>query len=81
MFKQWRQKRSQNESLVLDYLTTNSDVIPLGNQIGIGTLYSTLKRLRRKGLIYSLPGEAIAGGARKQLYFISQLERFELSKP
>lgn len=80
MLKKWRQKRSQNEALVLDYLTINSDVIPLGQQIGVGTLYSTLIRLRRKGLIHSLPGEAIAGGARRQLYFVKQpLERFELS--
>jgi DNA-binding PadR family transcriptional regulator len=49
------------------------DVTPLVDKIGIGTLYSTLKQLRAKGLIYSLPGEAIAGGARKQYYFAKEV--------
>ena len=74
MFKKWRQNRENQDQLVLRYIKENqhSELFPLGNQIGVGRLYSSLVRLRRQGLIDSVEGEQIAGGACRQLYFVKE---------
>lgn len=39
--------------------------------ISLGTLYSLLKRLRKKGYIKSREGKAIGGGAKRQYYYLT----------
>jgi hypothetical protein len=34
---------------------------------------ASLLRLRQQGLIDSIPGEQIAGGAKRQLYFVKEV--------
>lgn len=77
MFKNWRQKE-RIDRIVLKYITKQAEpcsVIGLGNRIGVGRLYKSLVRLRRQGLIASIPGEQIAGGACDQLYFVKEVEK------
>ena len=40
--------------------------------ISHGSLYSLLKRLRRKGYIDSYEGDAIGGGAKRHYYFLTE---------
>lgn len=39
--------------------------------ISVGTLYSSLKRLRSRGFITSVEGDPIAGGAKRQYYHLT----------
>ncbi|NEO65155.1 MAG: PadR family transcriptional regulator [Moorea sp. SIO4G2] len=44
-----------------------------GNEsISLGTLYSLLKRLRKKGYVKSCEGDAIGGGAKRQYYSLTE---------
>lgn len=40
-------------------------------QVSTGTLYSTLKKLKRKGWIDSFEGDALGGGAKRVYYFLT----------
>ena len=40
-------------------------------QVSTGTLYSTLKKLKRKGWINSYEGDALGGGAKRVYYFLT----------
>ncbi|WP_365940218.1 PadR family transcriptional regulator [Moorena sp. SIO3I8] len=44
-----------------------------GNEsISLGSLYSLLKRMRKKGYVKSCEGDAIGGGAKRQYYFLTE---------
>lgn len=44
-----------------------------GNEsISVGTLYSSLKRLRGRGFVTSVEGDPIAGGAKRQYYHLTE---------
>jgi hypothetical protein len=44
-----------------------------GNEsISVGTLYSSLKRLRSRGFVTSVEGDPIAGGAKRQYYHLTE---------
>ena len=40
-------------------------------QVSTGTLYSTLKKLKRKGWVNSYEGDALGGGAKRVYYFLT----------
>lgn len=40
-------------------------------QVSTGTLYSTLKKIKRKGWINSYEGDALGGGAKRVYYFLT----------
>lgn len=40
--------------------------------ISLGSLYSTLKRLRKKGYVDSVEGDALGGGAKRQYYHLTE---------
>jgi DNA-binding PadR family transcriptional regulator len=64
------------DRIVLAYIAKHKepcDLIGFSRRIGVGRLYSSLKRLRRQGLIDSVAGEQIAGGACNQLYFVKEV--------
>ena len=45
----------------------------MGNECtSVGTLYSSLKRLRSRGFITSVEGDPIAGGAKRQYYHLTK---------
>jgi DNA-binding PadR family transcriptional regulator len=47
-----------------------------GNEsISVGTLYSSLKRLRSRGFVTSVEGDPIAGGAKRQYYHLTESGR------
>ncbi|WP_366514213.1 PadR family transcriptional regulator [Moorena sp. SIO3I6] len=44
-----------------------------GNEsISLGSLYSLLKRMRKKGYVKSCEGDAIGGGAKRQYYSLTE---------
>lgn len=65
------------DRIVLKYISRHPkcSLLSLGNRIGVGQLCRSLVRLRRQGLIDSIPGEKIAGGACVQLYFVKEVEK------
>ena len=76
MFSRWRQKREQTDNIVFGYIASYNQpcsVLKLDKRIGANRLYKSLVRLRHKGLIDSVPGDAIAGGACEQLYFVKEV--------
>ena len=65
------------DRIVLKYIAKHDepcDLIGLSRRIGVGRLYLSLKRLRKKGLIDSVEGYEIAGGAHQQLYFVKEVQ-------
>ncbi|HEY9877507.1 MAG TPA: PadR family transcriptional regulator [Leptolyngbyaceae cyanobacterium] len=40
-------------------------------EVSVGTLYSLLKRLRKRGLIDSYEGAALGGGAKRHYYYLT----------
>jgi hypothetical protein len=76
MFDRIRLQKERTDSIVLDYIAKHKepcDLIGFSRRIGVGRLYSSLKRLRRQGLIDSVEGDAIVGGACNQLYFVKEV--------
>jgi len=75
---------SQTEQYILFVLRGASGVYGLDIQrafsessegqesISVGSLYSLLKRLRRKGLVDSFEGDSIGGGAKRHYYFLTE---------
>ena len=64
------------DRIVLAYIAKHKepcDLIGLSRRIGVGRLYLSLKRLRKKGLIDSVNGYEIAGSAHQQLYFVKEV--------
>lgn len=43
--------------------------------VSTGSLYSLLKRLRRRGYVESREGDALGGGAKRQYYFLTDSGR------
>jgi predicted transcriptional regulator len=74
----WLFGSAQDDQVILNYIKRHSepcDVTKIvGSDISLGRLYMSLKRLRRQGLIDSIEGDAIAGGARYQYYFVKEVQ-------
>ena len=55
----------------LDLQRSINDCSRGAEQVSTGTLYSTLKKLKRKGWIDSYEGDALGGGAKRVYYFLT----------
>lgn len=70
---------AKDEQIVFNYIRRHNEPCDptelIGSDMSLHRLAMALKRIRRQGLIDSVAvGKPIAGGARKQLYFVKEVK-------
>jgi hypothetical protein len=69
---------AKDKQIVFNYIRRHNEPCDptelIGSDMSLHRLAMALKRLRRQGLIDSIPGKPISGGARKQLYFVKEVK-------